>query len=248
MPTNETWTSKVEKLASEEQETLLGTSLSRRFSRLPLWLSHPANIGAFYGLLVSLALLLPYAFGQENNEVWGVQWLYHASLLLAACAFLGFISLVLISFSKRHPVTPPRSILYPMPFVGLALLTIDRTAMLDMPSLLVWMLLLLPGPVYVHLSWAPRWRLLCMIEDGNDPFVDMEPKPEAATEAEEMVGDDVDTIVGVSINGIAFAQAISSTMNLEMSVVRSINEDVSGHLSQVYASVEGKRVVIIEDV
>ena len=65
---------------------------------------------------------------------------------------------------------------------------------------------------------------------------------------EEMVGDDVDTIVGVSINGIAFAQAISSTLDLEMSVVRSINEDVSGHLSEVYASVEGKRVIIIDDV
>ena len=65
---------------------------------------------------------------------------------------------------------------------------------------------------------------------------------------EEMVGDEVDTIVGVSINGIAFAQAISSTMDLEMSVVRSINEDVGGHLSQVYAGVEGKRVIIIDDV
>ena len=65
---------------------------------------------------------------------------------------------------------------------------------------------------------------------------------------EEMVGDDVDTIVGVSINGIAFAQAISSAMDLEMSVVRSINEDIGGHLSEVYASVEGKRVIIIDDV
>tara|TARA_B100000941_G_scaffold284336_1_gene254965 strand:- start:402 stop:983 length:582 start_codon:yes stop_codon:yes gene_type:complete len=65
---------------------------------------------------------------------------------------------------------------------------------------------------------------------------------------EEMVGDEVDTIVGVSINGIAFAQAISSTMDLEMSVVRSINEDVGGHLSHVYANVEGKRVIIVDDV
>jgi len=65
---------------------------------------------------------------------------------------------------------------------------------------------------------------------------------------EEMVGEDVDTIVGVSINGIAFAQAISSTLDLEMSVVRSINEDIGGHLSEVYASVEGKRVIIIDDV
>ncbi|MBR79752.1 MAG: orotate phosphoribosyltransferase-like protein [Euryarchaeota archaeon] len=65
---------------------------------------------------------------------------------------------------------------------------------------------------------------------------------------EEMIGEEVDTIVGVSINGIAFAQSISSMMDLELSVVRSISEDVSGHLSQVYADVEGKRVVIIDDV
>jgi|TARA_B100001996_G_C18589897_1_gene565661 orotate phosphoribosyltransferase len=65
---------------------------------------------------------------------------------------------------------------------------------------------------------------------------------------DEMVGDEVDTIVGVSINGIAFAQAISSTMDLEMAVVRSINENVGGHLSEVYASIEGKRVIIIDDV
>lgn len=194
MPTNEAWMSKVEQLAVDEQETLLGTSLSRRFSRLPLWLNHPANIGAFYGLLVALALLLPYAFGEEGNEVWAVQWVYHTSLLLVACAFLGFISLFLVAFSKRHPVTPPRAFLYPMPFVGLALLTVDRTGLASMPALLVWLLLLLPGPVYVHLSWAPRWRLLCMIEDGNDPFAGMEQKNEGTGEAEEMVGEDAEML------------------------------------------------------
>jgi len=65
---------------------------------------------------------------------------------------------------------------------------------------------------------------------------------------DEMVGEEVDTIVGVSINGIAFAQAISATMDLEMAVVRSISEDASGHLSEVYASTEGKRVIIVDDV
>ena len=29
---------------------------------------------------------------------------------------------------------------------------------------------MLPGPLYVHLSWAPRWRLLCMLDDGKNPF------------------------------------------------------------------------------
>jgi len=185
---------KVEALAPKEQETLLGTSLSRRFARLPLWLSHPANIGGFYGLLIALALLLPYAFGDQNNEVWGVQWIYHTSLLLIACGASGFLSLVMISLSKRHPMAPPRQLLYPMPFVGLALLSIDRVGMMDMPSMLVWALLLLPGPVYVHLSWAPRWRLLCMIEDGKDPFVGLEVKAEDNVEAEEMVGEDTEIL------------------------------------------------------
>ena len=65
---------------------------------------------------------------------------------------------------------------------------------------------------------------------------------------DEMVEDEIDTIVGVSINGIAFAQAISSTLDLEMAVVRSISEDVGGHLSEVYASIEGKRIIIVDDV
>jgi hypothetical protein len=103
----------------------------------------------------------------------------------------------MISISKRHPVAPPRQILYPMPFLGLALLSVDRVGMMTMPSWLitvVWALLLLPGPVYVHLSWAPRWRLLCMIEDGKDPFVGMEVKAEENVEAEEMVGEDTEML------------------------------------------------------
>ncbi len=193
MPTNETWMSKVEALAPQEQETLLGTSLSRRFSRLPLWLSHPANIGGFYGFLVALALILPYAYG-DSSEVWGVQWIFHASLLIIASGACGFVSVLLIAFSQRHPVAPPRQILYPMPFLGLALLTIDRVELLIIPPLLVWALLLLPGPIYVHLSWAPRWRLLCMIEDGKDPFIGLEVKPDEAIEAEEMVDGDTEML------------------------------------------------------
>ena len=184
---------RVENLAPHEQDTLLGTSLSRRFSKLPLWLSHPANIGALYGLLVALALILPYAFGGKDNDVWAVEWIFHTALLIVACALTGFVSIMLIAFSKRHPMAPPRYILYPMPFIGLALLSIDRTELLVIPSLLVWALLLLPGPVYVHLSWAPRWRLLCMVEDGKDPFQGMEVKQESS-EAEEMAGDDTELL------------------------------------------------------
>ncbi|MFL2949476.1 MAG: hypothetical protein ACJZ40_03735 [Candidatus Poseidoniaceae archaeon] len=195
MTTPQRWGQRLEHLSRDEQETLLGTSLSRRFTALPLWLSHPANIGAFYGLLVSFALLMPYRFAGEDTNAWLANWIFHASLLMVACLALGIASLLLIRWSKRFPMTPPRIVLYPMPFVGLALLTLARTDILNAPNVLVWCLLLLPGPLYVHLSWAPRWRLLCMLEDGKDPFIGMASKePESNEDAAALAGDDADLL------------------------------------------------------
>jgi hypothetical protein len=79
-------------LSGPEQETLLGTSLSRRFTMLPLWLSHPANIGAFYGLLISFALILPYRFAGEDNSSWLPNWVFHASLLMVADSLVQALS------------------------------------------------------------------------------------------------------------------------------------------------------------
>lgn len=189
------WGHRLEQLSDEEQETLLGTSLSRRFTTFPLWLSHPANIGAFYGLLISFALILPYRFAGDDTSSWLPNWVFHASLLMVACLMLGFASLLLIRWSKRFPMAPPRLLLYPMPFVGLALLTLAQTDMLSVPSVIVWCFLLLPGPMYVHLSWAPRWRLLCMLEDGKDPFIGMESKEsERVEDAASLAGDDEDLL------------------------------------------------------
>ena len=164
------WASVVGSLSENHQETLFGTSLSKQFARLPLWLSHPSNIGGFYGFLIALALILPYRFAGEDNSGWMSDWALHCALLMAACFFLGLCSTVITAISGRFPVAPPRTILYPMPFVGLALLSINRTDILAIPPFLPWTLILLPGPLYVHLSWAPRWRLLCMIDDGKNPF------------------------------------------------------------------------------
>jgi len=189
MSTSSDWEVRLESLAASERDTLLGTSLSRRFTKLPLWLSHPANIGGFYGLLVSIAIILPYKFSQSTSA-WMSGWLFHSALLIAACVLLGITSVILVGIFKRFPISPPRSILYPMPFIGFALLTIDRTDMMQIPSVISWFLLLLPGPMYVHLSWAPRWRLLCMIEDGKDPFVGMSNVEDEQKHAESMVGQD----------------------------------------------------------
>lgn len=110
---------------------------------------------------------------------------------MAACFLLGMLSLVIVSISKRFPVTPPRIILYPMPFVGFSLLTISETGMLDLPAYLYMFLLLLPGPMYVHLSWAPRWRLLCQLEDGINPFEALDMAfHEETNDAEEIAAGD----------------------------------------------------------
>jgi hypothetical protein len=102
------------------------------------------------------------------------------------------LSLLIVSVSKRFPVTPPRIILYPMPFVGFGLLTISQTGMVDLPPYLYMFLLLLPGPMYVHLSWAPRWRLLCQLEDGANPFEGHEVNhyTEDSNDAEEIADGD----------------------------------------------------------
>jgi orotate phosphoribosyltransferase len=65
---------------------------------------------------------------------------------------------------------------------------------------------------------------------------------------DEEIDDEVDTVAGISINGIPFAQAIASQMDLELAICRTISESEGGHLSDVFASVGGKRVVVIDDV
>ena len=44
----------------------------------------------------------------------------------------------------------------------------------------------LPGALYVHLSWAPRWRMLCMIDEGHY-------LPEASDE--EDVTEDIEILI-----------------------------------------------------
>tara|TARA_B100000035_G_scaffold231006_1_gene199163 strand:- start:1319 stop:1933 length:615 start_codon:yes stop_codon:yes gene_type:complete len=189
------WSEVVSQLKPEDEDLLFGTSLSRRFSRLPLWLSHPANIGMFYGFLISLALIFPYILRYDSVNESFSNWLMFSALFMAACLVLGFASLILVSFSKRMPMTPPRVILYPMPFVGIALLGMDYSNILDIPSGLSLFVLLLPGPAYVHLSWAPRWRLLCMIDEGVNPFGGVKTYSEPTEDsANNLAGEDLELL------------------------------------------------------
>ena len=168
MSAQDSWRNAIDELDERDRSLLLGGTLSRRFAGLPLWLNHPANIGGFYGLLVSLALVLPYLFTVDS---WLMPWLFHSSLLIASCSFLGIVSRIINIFTKRMPMSTPRGILYPMPFLGLMLITLDMTTLFDIPNVIVWGVLMIPGPLYVHITWAPRWRMLCMLEYAENPFV-----------------------------------------------------------------------------
>lgn len=173
MAATSNWADSTSSLDDSQQDLLTGGGLSKRFTRLPLWISHPSNIGAFYGLLVSLALILPYYM---MEEFWFPLWLLHASLLIAATALLGIISRIINAFTGRMPTSVNRKLLYPMPFLGFAIFTLIHTDLLvnnTYTQYISWSLLMIPGPLYVHLSWAPRWRLLCMVEDGVNPFENM---------------------------------------------------------------------------
>ncbi|NPA75661.1 MAG: orotate phosphoribosyltransferase-like protein [Euryarchaeota archaeon] len=59
---------------------------------------------------------------------------------------------------------------------------------------------------------------------------------------------DVDSIVGVLINGIPYATFIADNLGLELIVYRPHPNREEGAFSSNYAHIEGKKVVIVDDV
>lgn len=58
----------------------------------------------------------------------------------------------------------------------------------------------------------------------------------------------IDTIVGITINGIPLATFISDILGTELGVYRSITTHGEGTFSSNYAHISGKNVVLIDDV
>lgn len=66
---------------------------------------------------------------------------------------------------------------------------------------------------------------------------------------EEVGFENIDTVVGISINGIAFAYEVARIIESDMTVFRTTDKgEGSGSLSNKYGQVAGKKVVIIDDV
>jgi len=59
--------------------------------------------------------------------------------------------------------------------------------------------------------------------------------------------EDVDTILGIAVNGIPYASFIADKLGLEMAIFRPHHQK-SGAFSSNYANVKGKKVILVDDV
>ena len=61
-------------------------------------------------------------------------------------------------------------------------------------------------------------------------------------------GGEINTIVGISLNGILFANSIADQLEVDVAIFRSVSEEGDGHLSNKYGNVAGRKVVVVDDV
>jgi orotate phosphoribosyltransferase len=59
--------------------------------------------------------------------------------------------------------------------------------------------------------------------------------------------EDVDTILGIAVNGIPYATFIADKLGLEMAIFRPHHQK-TGAFSSNYADIKGKKVILIDDV
>ena len=174
------WRERLEEFDDEHRIMLEGGSISQLFLGYPLTFSHPVFVGIIYGLMINLTLILPNAYeGYINSR--GISsvietWLNESLIILCICAILGGFSTMMSSIFKRPPIRleKRRRYLYPLPFLGFLIATISIA--FSTPEEIEWfgyLLIILPGPLYVQLSYAPRWRILERIDRDLDPFEGM---------------------------------------------------------------------------
>ncbi len=67
-------------------------------------------------------------------------------------------------------------------------------------------------------------------------------------EETQIMEKEVDTVVGITINGIPYATFISDILGTELGIYRSITTKGEGTFSSNYANISGKNVVLVDDV
>ena len=97
-------------------------------------------------------------------------------------------------------------------------------------------------PVDIRIGWRTIGARPTRVAALSTIFADV------VLEEMEWDVDSVDTIVGISINGILFAHEIASQLNVDVAIHRDSKGAEGGHLSTKYGQVGGKRVVVVDDV
>ena len=163
METPVRWSEIVSELDPEHQDLLFGTSLTI-FETSSLAFSSGKHRYVLW-ILDRFSAHLPYILRFDNLNESFSNWLLFSSLFMVACLVL----VLLIDSRKFDKADADDAYESPVSnaILRIALLGLDFSNVIDVPSgICSFSCFLVP---YVHLSWAPRWRLLCMLE-GVNPF------------------------------------------------------------------------------
>ena len=174
------WRDRLNEYDDEHRHMLEGGSISQLFLSYSLSFSHPVFVGIVYGAMINLTLLLPIFYdGNANSENTSdilQKWVNESLIILLLCASLGAISTMISSLVKRPPVRLERRrrYLYPLPFIGFLITTIAIIfSTSEELEILGYFILIVPGPLYIQISYAPRWRMIERIDRDLDPFEGM---------------------------------------------------------------------------
>ena len=195
------WRDRLNDYDDEHRHMLEGGSISQLFLKYSLSFSHPVFVGIVYAIMINLTLLLPIFYaGSANSEgITGIlqRWVNESLMILLLCASLGAISAIISSLVRRPPVRLERRrrYLYPLPFIGFLITTIAIIfSMPDEFKILGYFILLAPGPLYIQISYAPRWRMIERIDRDLDPFEGMKITIYLENKNEELIEQNYDEL------------------------------------------------------
>ena len=195
------WRERLNDYDDEHRHMLEGGSISQLFLNYSLSFSHPVFVGIVYAIMINLTLLLPIFYdGNADSEGFSnilQKWTNQSLIILLLCASLGAISAIISSLVRWPPVRLERRrrYLYPLPFIGFLITTIAIIfSTSEELKIIGYFVLLAPGPLYIHISYAPRWRMIERIDRDLDPFEGMKKTIFRENKNEELIEQNYDEI------------------------------------------------------
>lgn len=195
------WRERLNDYDDEHRHMLEGGSISQLFLSYSLSFSHPVFVGIVYAIMINLTLLLPIFYdGNADSEGFSnilQKWTNQSLIILLLCASLGAISAIISSLVRWPPVRleKRRRYLYPLPFIGFLITTIAIIfSTSEELKIIGYFILLAPGPLYIQISYAPRWRMIERIDRDLDPFEGMKKTIFRENKNEELIEQNYDEI------------------------------------------------------